>query len=88
MMLPVRVDFPESTWPIKIKLADYKWKESIFAYLFGSQVLAFNSLAVMVGSSFLMITSSSFYFCSLGFCLVSWVFLLFYFFFFLSRLKS
>lgn len=86
MMFPVRVDFPESTCPMKIRLADSRWKVSRLAYLLGSQVLAFNSAAVIVGSSFL-ITSSYFGFYYFGLGLGCSIFLLAYFFFFFYNLK-
>lgn len=68
MIFPVKVDLPESTCPIKIKLADYKWNDSIFAYLLGYHYFALSSFAVIVGSSFLIIISYFYYFgFSLGF---------------------
>lgn len=89
MIFPVKVDFPESTCPMKIKLADYKWNESIFEYLFGYHYLALSSFAVIVGSSFLIITYYFYYFgFYLGFCSTGFFLFAYFFFFFLSRLKS
>lgn len=90
IMLPVSVDLPESTWPMKIKFADSRWKASMLAYLFTSHYLALNYAAVTVGSSFRTTTYSYFgYFTSFyfGFCFCYCTFL-FYFLFFLSLVKS
>ena len=59
MILPVKVDFPESTWPIKTRLAFSLWKffKSVNLSI-GQSLFAFNSAVVILGSSFRMITYS------------------------------
>ena len=88
MMLPVRVDFPESTWPMKTMFTFSLAKKLVLRYLEGSQLVANNFWMLISGSPDLTIT---FYFYSASFTTLTFCYCLGAFgslFFFLSSLKS
>ncbi len=62
MMLPVKVDLPESTCPMKTRLAFYFLKIYRFVYLSYGHFLLISSPILIVGSEVRVIYSSFFYF--------------------------